>query len=68
MSFLGNRHYVIIEENGNEVYKKDFLGNNRYADQEFYENLNLSLDEDGYLEKTEVEFRRFFVEWFRFLV
>lgn len=65
---MGNRHYIVIEENGNEVYKKHFLGNNNYADQEFYDNLNLSLDEDGYLEKTEVDFRRFFVEWFRFLV
>lgn len=61
-------HRLIIKEDDKEVYRKVFLSFDEYLDKDFYKNLNLNLDDEkGTAEETEVDFQKFFVEWWRYI-
>ena len=61
------RHYVSIEKDGEEVWKMQVLGNNDLFDELFYEHLNINVDEDGWVEKTQLNLPEFLIEWHEWL-
>ena len=59
-------HYIIVRKGEEEIYKKVFIGNDEYLDAEFYENLALKFNkDDGTVLETQVDFQKFFKEWWR---
>lgn len=62
------RHTLTIkDENENVIYEKQILGNNFYADELFYKNLRLEIEEDGLLEQTTIDFEELVYEWWFYL-
>ena len=60
-------HYIIVKDNDEKIiYKNAFLRNDEYLDAEFYKNLGLTLNNtDGTILETQVNFQKFFKEWWR---
>lgn len=58
------RHTLIIKDKNKKIiYEKQIFGNNFYADNVFYKNLGLDIDENGLLNKTEIDFENLVYEW-----
>lgn len=62
------KHYLIIEKDGEVVFREILFETGQFADVEFYKNLHLNINfNKKSLGKTEVNFKRFLVEWWYFL-
>lgn len=62
------RHTLIIKDkNERAVYEKQILGNNFYADNIFYKNLGIEVEEDGLLEETTIDFEDLVYEWWSYI-
>lgn len=62
------RHTLIIKDkNERAVYEKQILGNNFYADNIFYKNLGIEVEEDGLLEETKIDFENLVYEWWSYI-
>lgn len=65
---MGEKHYIIIEKEGEVVFREALFESGIFADVEFYKNLNLNINfSKKFLEKTEVDFEQFLLEWWYFL-
>ena len=62
-------HYLIIKnKNLDEIVENyQILGNNDYFDEEFYQNLNINIDEDCMVEQVKINYTDFLYEWNRWL-
>lgn len=66
---MSQRHWLKVKKGDTPVYSRQILGNNIFADEEFYKNLNLDIDwDDGRLEETEVQLEKFMLEWWKYIV
>lgn len=63
MSF---KHYFIIKKDNRKVFEEQILGNDDYFDDEFYEKLNIKIDDD-IIKLTEIKIEDLFVEWINWL-
>lgn len=64
---MSTRHYIeIYKNNGELVLSEQVLGNNDFFDEEFYDNLNIKI-EDDYFDQVEIEFTNFLKEWYEYL-
>lgn len=63
MSF---KHYFIIKKDNKKVFEEQILGNDDYFDDEFYEKLNIKI-EDDIIKLTEIQIEDLFVEWINWL-
>lgn len=63
MSF---KHYFIIKQHNKKVFEEQILGNDDYFDDEFYEKLNIKIDDD-IIKLTEIKIEDLFVEWINWL-
>lgn len=63
---MSTRHYVEIYKDDELVLSEQVLGNNDFFDKEFYDNLNIKI-EDGYFDQVEIEFTDFLKEWHEYL-
>lgn len=59
MSF---KHYFIIKKDNKKVFEEQILGNDDYFDDEFYEKLNIKI-EDDIIKLTGIKIEYLFVEW-----
>lgn len=65
---MSQRHWLKLKKWGTPVYSRQIFGNNIFADEEFYNNLNLDIDwGDGRLEETEVQLKPFMLEWWKYI-
>lgn len=66
---MSNRHYLKVKNKNIDkvVAEYQILGNNDYFDEEFYQNLNIDIDEDGVIEPTKINYLDFLYEWDRWL-
>lgn len=65
---MSQRHWLTVKKGDTPVYNRQILGNNIFADEEFYKNLNLDIDwDDGRLEETEVQLKDFMLEWWKYI-
>lgn len=65
---MSQRHWLTIKDGDTPVYSRQILGNNIFADEEFYKNLNLDIDwGDGYLKETEINMKEFMLEWWKYI-
>lgn len=65
---MGEKHYIIIEKEGEVVFREALFESGIFADIEFYKSLNLNINfSKKFLEKTEVDFKQFLLEWWYFL-
>lgn len=65
---MAEKHYIVIEKEDEVVFREALFESGVFADVEFYKNLNLNINfSEKFLEKTEVDFKRFLVEWWYFL-
>ena len=65
---MSNRHYLRLEnKNTKKIIREcQILGNNDYFDEEFYQNLNIVVD-DGAIAPVKVDYVDFLYEWDRWL-
>lgn len=63
------RHYLIIRNKDLDEIVENYqiLGNNDYFDEEFYQNLNINIDEDCMVEQVKINYTDFLYEWNRWL-
>lgn len=65
---MSQRHWLTVKKWDTPVYRRQIFGNNIFADEEFYNNLNLDIDwGDGRLEETEVQLKDFMLEWWKYI-
>lgn len=66
---MSNRHYLMIEDKKCQrgVWRRQVLGNNDYFDEEFYQNLNITVDDNGAIAPTKVNYIDLLYEWDRWL-
>ena len=65
---MAEKHYIVIEKEGEVVFRETLFEVGQFADVEFYKNLNLNVNfSKKFLEKTEVDFKQFLLEWWYFL-
>lgn len=66
---MSNRHYLMIEDKKSQsgVWRRQVLGNNDYFDEEFYQNLNITVDDNGAIAPTKVNYIDLLYEWDRWL-
>lgn len=65
MSF---RHYISVRQGSKPVYYRQIFSKNVFADEEFYENLNLDIDwRRGELRETEIPLDKFLLEWWKYI-
>ncbi len=66
---MSNRHYLRLEnKNTKKIIREcQILGNNDYFDEEFYQNLNIIVDDDGVIAPVKVDYVDFLYEWDRWL-
>lgn len=63
---MSTRHYIEIYKNDELVLSEQVLGNNDFFDKEFYDNLNIEI-EDDYFNQVEIKFTDFLKEWYEYL-
>lgn len=63
---MSQRHYIKIYKNNVLIFSEQILGNNDFFDEEFYNNLNIKI-EDDYFDLVEIEFANFLKEWHEYL-
>lgn len=65
---MAEKHYIVIEKEGEVVFREALFESGIFADVEFYKNLNLNINfSKKFLEKTEVDFKQLLLEWWYFL-
>lgn len=65
---MTEKHYIIVEKDGEVVFREILFEAGKFADVDFYKNLSLNVNfSKKFLEKTEVDFKRFLMEWWYFL-
>lgn len=66
---MSNRHYLRLEDKNTKktIRECQILGNNDYFDEEFYQNLNIVVDDDGVIAPVKVNYAVFLYEWDRWL-
>ncbi len=65
---MAEKHYIIVEKDGEVVFREILFEAGQFADVEFYKKLNLNINfSKKFLEKTEMDFKRFLMEWWYFL-
>lgn len=65
---MAEKHYIVIEKEGEVVFREALFESGIFADIEFYKNLKLNINfSKKFLEKTEVDFKRLLLEWWYFL-
>ena len=66
---MSNRHYLMIRAKDIKevMWQCQVLGNNDYFDEEFYQNLNIDVDDNGFIASTKVNYIDFLYEWDRWL-
>ena len=65
---MSNRHYLRLEDKDTKsiIRECQILGNNDYFDEEFYQNLNIVVD-DGMIAPVKINYVDFLYEWDRWL-
>ena len=65
---MSNRHYLRLEDKNTKktIRECQILGNNDYFDEEFYQNLNIVVD-DGMIAPVKINYADFLYEWDRWL-
>ena len=65
---MSNRHYLRLEDKNTKkiIRECQILGNNDYFDEEFYQNLNIVVD-DGMIAPVKINYVDFLYEWDRWL-
>lgn len=65
---MSNRHYLRLENKYTKsiIRECQILGNNDYFDEEFYQNLNIVVD-DGMIAPVKINYVDFLYEWDRWL-
>lgn len=63
------RHIIYIRDSfeGKTVYQNQIFGNNMYADEKFYEDIGVKLDEDNLLHLTKINYRTLLIAWHKYL-
>lgn len=63
------RHYLIIKNKDLDEIVENYqiLGNNDYFDEEFYQNLNINIDEDCMVKPVKINYTDFLYEWNKWL-
>lgn len=62
------KHYLIIEKDVEVVFREILFEAGQFADVDFYKKLNLNINfSKKFLEKTELDFKQFLLEWWYFL-
>lgn len=63
------RHNIYIRDTFEEktVYQNQIFGNNFYADEKFYEDIGVKLDEDNLLHLTKIDYRKLLITWHKYL-
>lgn len=63
------RHNIYIKDTFEEktVYQNQIFGNNFYADEKFYEDIGVKLDEDNLLHLTKINYRKLLIAWHKYL-
>lgn len=63
------RHNIYIRDTfeGKTVYQNQMFGNNFYADEKFYEDIGVKLDEDNLLHLTKINYRKLLIAWHKYL-
>lgn len=63
------RHNIYIRDTfeGKTVYQNQMFGNNFYADEKFYKDIGVKLDEDSLLHLTKIDYRTLLIAWNKFL-
>lgn len=65
---MAEKHYIVVEKDGEVVFREALFESGVFADVEFYRNLNLNINfSKKFLEKTEVDFKQFLLECWYFL-
>lgn len=65
---MSQRHWIEVRRGLAPEYRRQILGNNIFADEEFYNNLHLDIDwDDGCLEETEINLKEFMLEWWKYI-
>lgn len=65
---MSQRHWIQVKRGDSIVYHRQILGNNIFADKEFYKNLNLNIDwGDMILKETEINLKTFMLEWWKYI-
>lgn len=62
-------HYLIIKNKDLDEIVENYqiLGNNDYFDEEFYQNLNINIDEDCMVKPVKINYTDFLYEWNKWL-
>lgn len=63
------RHNIYIRDTfeGKTVYQSQIFGNNVYADEKFYKDIGVKLDEDALLHLTKIDYRKLLIAWHKYL-
>lgn len=65
---MSQRHYIAVRQGSEPVYYRQIFSKNVFADEEFYENLNLDIDwRRGELRETEIPLDKFLLEWWKYI-
>lgn len=63
------RHNIYIRDTfeGKTVYQNQIFGNNFYADEKFYKDIGVKLDENNLLHLTKIDYRKLLIAWHKYL-
>lgn len=63
------RHNIYIRDTfeGKTIYQNQIFGNNFYADEKFYEDIGVKLDENALLDLTKINYKKLLIAWHKYL-
>lgn len=66
---MTKRHYLTVKNKSRDGMNIDYqiLDNNDYFDEEFYQNLNITVDDNGDIAPVKINYLDFLYEWYRWL-
>ena len=66
---MTKRHYLTVKNKSRDGMNIDYqiLDNNDYFDEEFYQNLNITVDDNGDIAPVKINYVDFLYEWYRWL-
>ena len=66
---MTKRHYLTVKNKSRDGMNIDYqiLDNNDYFDEEFYQNLNITVDDNGDIAPVKINYVDFLYEWHRWL-
>lgn len=66
---MTKRHYLTAKNKSRDRMDIDYqiLNNNDYFDEEFYQNLNITVDDNGDIAPVKINYVDFLYEWHRWL-